>query len=62
MSKQPGVSDMTSKISGGLPTDAVDPVTYLVKSVLGAGVGGTVTQGMVDQANTQKPVVDKANG
>ncbi|MFE9139430.1 hypothetical protein [Streptomyces sp. NPDC007355] len=54
-----------SKLPGGLG-DTVGSVTSsissLVNDVITAGPGGTVTQGMVDQANTIKPAVDKANG
>ncbi|MGW7095512.1 hypothetical protein [Streptomyces sp. NPDC054874] len=58
-----------SEISGGLGDtvgDAVGGVTgtlgSLLNGIIKAGPGGTITQDMVDQANTVKPAVDQANG
>ncbi|MFH8574100.1 hypothetical protein [Streptomyces sp. NPDC017993] len=61
--------DLSGLGGGNLPGhlgDTVGSVTSavssLVNDVISAGAGGTVTQGMVDQANTIKPAVEQANG
>ncbi|WP_327347790.1 hypothetical protein [Streptomyces europaeiscabiei] len=54
-----------AKLPGGLGDtvgSATTAVSGLVNDVISAGAGGTITQGMVDRANTIKPKVDQANG
>ncbi|ALG06229.1 hypothetical protein [Kibdelosporangium phytohabitans] len=56
MTDQPSLND-TSKLPGDLGDtvgDASSGISGLVNSVISAGSGGTVTQGMVDQASKIK--------